>query len=651
MPLRMLNIKPGFNKQFTASGAEGQWIDGDNVRFRYGLPEKIGGWQSLVNSTLIGAARAQHTWTDLLGRKYAGLGTNKILAIYFEGDFYDITPIDTDKDQTACNITTTNGSATVTITTPAPHNLLEGDFITFENAGSFTSPDTDYVAADFDDVVFEIKTVPTTTTFTITMPTVEGGTGVTNDGTLDLLPYVSIGPAIETYGYGWGVLTWGFGTWGTERATSDVTLEAGSWSLDNYGQLLVATIQNGKTFTWDPTAVGGLQNRATILTGAPTTSYITIVSDRDRHLFHMGTETIIGDTSSFNRMFIRFSNQEDPEVYTPTATNTAGTFQLDAGSKIMGAINAKDYLLVLTDTAAYALQFVGPPFVFSLRQVGTNCGLIGKNAVTYSNGVTYWMSNEGGFFAYDGTVKSIPCLVEDFVFNNNNNTVGINYNAAEIVYSAHNTLYSEINWFYPSKDSLQINRVVTYNYEEQTWTTGTLARSTYADSAVYSNPQATQYLRNVSGTFPTVQGLTTDTASDYFVGASVYYEHEIGNNELTYTGATNAITSFIRSGDYSLHEGGDAEFLLKVRRFIPDFKVLAGDAKVTLFFSDYPANTAASANTLPSITGPFTITTSTDKVDTRVRGRLVSLKIENDAVNQSWRYGTLRLDVQQDGRR
>jgi hypothetical protein len=378
---------------------------------------------------------------------------------------------------------------------------------------------------------------------------------------------------------------------------------------------------------------------------------MTIVSDRDRHLFHMGTETTIGTTSTYNRMFIRFSNQEDPEVYTPTATNTAGTFQLDTGSKIMGAINAKDYLLVLTDTAAYSLQFVGPPYVFSLRQVGSNCGLIGKHAVTYSNGITYWMSNEGGFFAYDGTVKSIPCLVEDFVFNNNDNTVGINYDAAEIVYSSHNTLHSEINWFYPSKDSLQIDRVVTYNYEEQTWVTGTLARTTYADSAVYSNPQATQYTRTAAGTFPVVQGLTTDVNSDYFVGSSIYYEHEVGNNELTYTGATNAISSFIRSGDYSMHDQGDAEFLLKVRRFIPDFKVLNGNAKVTLFFSDYPSNTAASANTLPSVTGPFTITTSTDKVDTRVRGRLVSLKIENDAINQSWRYGTLRLDVQPDGRR
>jgi hypothetical protein len=651
MPLKLLNIKPGFNKQFTASGAEGQWIDGDNVRFRYGLPEKIGGWQSLVNSTLIGAARAQHTWTDLEGRRYAAIGTNKLLVIYYEGDFYDITPIDTTKSQTSCTITTTNGSTTVTIITPSTHNLLVGDFITFEN---FIQPaGSNYIPADFDDIIFEIQTVPSTTTFTITLPTAETGAGATAGTGVDLLPYVVIGPAIETYGYGWGVLTWGFSTWGTGRAASDVSLEAGSWSLDNYGQKLIATIQAGKTFEWDPIAVSGtaLQTRATILTGAPTKSYMTIVSDRDRHLFHMGTETTIGDTSSYNRMFIRFSNQEDPEVYTPTATNTAGTFQLDAGSKIMGAINAKDYLLVLTDTAAFALQFVGPPYVFSLRQMGSNCGLIGKHAVTYSNGITYWMSNEGGFFAYDGTVKSIPCLVEDFVFNNNDNTVGINYDASEIVYSSHNTLYSEINWFYPSKDSLQIDRVVTYNYEEQTWVTGTLARSTYADSAVYSNPQATQYTRTAAGTFPTVQGLTTDVNSDYFVGSSIYYEHEVGNNELTYTGATNAISSFIRSGDYSMHDKGDAEFLLKVRRFIPDFKVLNGNAKVTLFFSDYPSNTAASSNTLPSVTGPFTINSSTDKVDTRVRGRLVSLKIENDAINQSWRYGTLRLDVQPDGRR
>jgi hypothetical protein len=317
MALKLLNIKPGFNKQFTASGAEGQWIDGDNVRFRYGLPEKIGGWQSLVNATLVGAARAQHTWTDLEGRRYAAIGTNKLLVIYYEGDFYDITPIDTTKSQTSCTITTTNGSATVTIITPSTHNLLVGDLITFEN---FIQPaGSNYIPADFDDIIFEIQTVPSTTTFTITLPTAETGAGATAGTGVDLLPYVVIGPAIETYGYGWGVLTWGFSTWGTGRAASDVSLEAGSWSLDNYGQKLIATIQAGKTFNWDPIAVSGtaLQTRATVLTGAPTTSHMTIVSDRDRHLFHMGTETTIGTTSTYNRMFIRFSNQEDPEVYTP----------------------------------------------------------------------------------------------------------------------------------------------------------------------------------------------------------------------------------------------------------------------------------------------------------------------------------------------
>ena len=565
MPLKLLNIKPGFNKQFTASGAEGQWIDGDNVRFRYGLPEKIGGWQSLTGGTLIGPARAQHTWTDIEGRRYGALGTNKILAVYYEGDFYDITPIDTAKSQTGCDLTTTNTSFTVTITTPAPHDLVVGDFITFDNAGSFTG--SSYIPADFDNVVFEIKTVPNTTTFTLTMPTAESTGSTSNVGTLDVLPYITIGPSIETYGYGWGVLTWGLSTWGSARSASDVSLEAGSWSLDNYGQKLIGTVQNGKTFEWDPIAVSGtaLQTRATVLTGAPTEDIMSVVSDRDRHLFLLGTQTTVGDTTTYNKMFIRFSDQENPEEYTPTATNTAGTFQLDAGSKIVGAINAKDYLLVLTDVAAYALQFVGPPYVFSLRQVGTNCGLIGKHAITYANGITYWMSNEGGFFAYDGTVKSIPCLVEDFIFNNNSNNVGINYDAGEIAYSSHNTLYSEINWFYPSENSLQIDRVVTYNYEEGTWTTGTLSRTTYNDSSVYSNPQATQYLRTESGTFPPVQGLTTDPTSSEFQGASIYYQHEVGTNELTPTGGTNAISAYIRSADYSMHEGGDAEYLLKVR--------------------------------------------------------------------------------------
>jgi hypothetical protein len=636
----MINIKPGFNKQVTESGAEGQWIDGDFVRFRYGLPEKIGGWQALVNSTLAGAARAQHTFSDLDGRTYAAIGTNKLLVIYHEGQFYDVTPIDTDKSQTGCDITTTLTSDIVTITTPTPHNLAIGDLVTFENAGSFSG--TSYTAADFDDVVFEVQTVPTTSTFTIKMPSAEATGSVTNNGTLDLLPYVVIGPNLETYGYGWGVSTWGASTWGTARTTQQVTLEAGSWSLDNYGQKLIATIQNGKTFEWDPINVSGtaLETRATVLASNPTASIMTLVSDRDRHLFHFGTETTIGTPSTQDRLFVRFSNQEDPSTYQPTATNTAGTFRLDSGSKIVGAVVAKDYIFVLTDTSAYVIQFVGPPFTFSVRQVGSNCGLLGKHALAYSNGVVYWMSNEGGFFAFDGTVKAIPCLVEDFVFTTSDGAPGINYVGGEITYAGHNSLYNEIVWFYPSASTFQIDRCVTYNFVEQTWTTGTLARSTYADSAVYDAPYATEFKINTIPSFPTIQGATAD------LGATNYYEHEIGNNELTPAGVTNSIDAYIQSGDFSLHDQGDAEFLLKIRRFVPDFKVLTGNAKITLNLRNYPTDPSSSSSL-----GPFTINSSTDKVDTRARSRLMSIKIENDSINQNWRYGTMRLDLQPDGRR
>jgi len=640
MPLRLINIKPGFNKQVTESGAEGQWIDGDNVRFRYGLPEKIGGWQALVNQTLAGAARAQHTFTDLDGRRYAAIGTNKVLIIYYEGNFYDITPLDDDLAQVGCDITTVLTSDIVTITTPADHNLEVGDLVTFENAGSFSG--TSYTATDFDDVLFEIQTVPTTSTFTIKMPSAESTGSVTNNGTLDVLPYFQIGPNLETYGYGWGVSTWGSSTWGTARATTSVTLEAGSWSLDNYGQKLIATIQNGKTFEWDPLNVSGtaLETRATVLATNPTASIFTLVSDRDRHLFHFGTETTIGTPSTQDRLFVRFSDQEDPSTYQPTAINTAGTFRLDSGSKIVGAVVAKDYIFVLTDTSAYVIQFVGPPFTFSVRQVGSNCGLMGKHALAYSNGAVYWMSNEGGFFIFDGTVKAIPCLVEDFVFTTNDGAPGVNYTGSEIVYAGHNSLYNEIIWFYPSASTFQIDRCVTYNFVEQTWTTGTLARSTYADSAVYDAPYATEFTTNQIPSFPTIQGATAS------LGRTSYYEHETGNNELTPAGTVNTINAYIQSGDYSLHDQGDAEFLLKIRRFIPDFKVLTGNAKITLNLRNYPADTAASSSL-----GPFTINSSTDKVDTRARARLMSIKIENDSINQTWRYGTMRLDIQPDGRR
>ena len=642
MALTKIPFRPGFNKQLTDTQNENNWVDGDNVRFRYGQPEKIGGWLQNNSDTLIGVARKQHSWVDLDGRKYAAIGTNRCLYIYYSSNFYDITPIDPDRQQTGADITTTNGSTTVTVTTTATHNLNPGDLITFENAGSFTGGQTDYTATDFDDVVFEIQTTPTATTFTIEMPSAETGTGATNDGTLDPLPYIEIGPLVQTLGYGWGAGTWSTSTWGTARTSANTSIDPGLWSLDNYGQILIATVRNGRSFQWSPIAVsaGALQTRAVSIPFNPTKSLMTIVSDRDRHLFHLGTETTVGDPNTQDKMFIRFSDQENISVYQPTSVNTAGTFQLDYGSEIRGAVQGKDYTFVGTDTAAYVMQFVGPPFTFSLRQVGSNCGVIGQNSMVFVDTSVYWLSDEGGFFIYDGSVKRMPCPVEDFVFKTTGTNPGINQNAGQQVYASHNSLFNEIIWFYPDASSQFVNRMVTYNYLEGTWVTGTLARNSYMDQVVFDKPYGTKFEQNSTPSFPVVNGISSSQ------GKSIYYEHETGVNEVDANGNATAIQAFIESGDFDLDVEGDGEYFIKIRRLVPDFKVLQGNAIITMQLRDYPADTASS-----SPLGPFTIHSSTDKIDTRARARLAAIKIANNSVDESWRLGLFRFDFQPDGRR
>ena len=725
MPLQKIQFKPGFNKQQTATGAEGQWIEGDNIRFRYGEPQKIGGWQQLTHDTLSGPVRDQHTWTALDGKKYAALGSSKILAIYYEQDLFDITPLQT--VVTGCTYTSTTGSSTVTITKTA-HGLATGDYLIFSAATTPGSPTTSYTSTSFTTNTFEVQSTPSTSTFTITMTAAETGTGVTLGGDLSFQAYEEIGPVSQSSAYGFGTGYWG-GTipasvtnqlngainnsqttitvdsaaafpasgrididtelitytsknatqflgcvrgangttaashldnaivtnatswvdWGEESSTVSVTLAPGSWSLDNYGQILVATIKNGKTFTWDPSVSGRLGIRATVVANAPTASICSVVSDRDRHLFLFGTETTIGDPSTQDPMFIRFSNQEDINTWNPTVTNTAGTFRLDTGNEIIGAVQGKDYVLVLTDQAAYTIQFVGPPFTFSIRQVGTNCGCIGQHAMIYAQGAVFWMGYGGGFFAFDGTVKQIPSLVEDFVFTTTGNNLGINYAASQIVYAYHNSLYNEVGFNYAQASSSQVDRNVVYNFVENTWAVGTLARTTYQDATTFSLPYATQYNRTGTPTFPTINGVTNT------YGSSKYWSQETGVNEVDADGNKTAIASYVKSGDYDISEqglAGDGQLIMRVKRFIPDFKNLEGNAKITLYFRDYPADADSTPSTTPPlITGPFTITSSTTKVDTRVRGRQVSLKIENEAVDETWRYGTLRLDIEAGGRR
>jgi len=711
MPLTNVTIRPGMNKADTPSGAEGQWIDGDFIRFRYGQPEKIGGFTAIGQKTIAGPTRAQHTWNDLEGRKYAALGTSKALYIYYEDAFYDVTPLQT--AITGATFTSTNGSSTVTVN-KTTHALDVGEYVTFTSVtvpgatttlnGAITDSDTTitltdassfsssgsvrigdeiitysgksvndltgctrgtngttavahadttavrestvtrYNTTDFTSLTFEILTVAANS-FTISMAISETGTGMSSAGGASINPYEEIGPTIQTYGYGWGTGTWSRLTWGSGTTSSTVILDPGSWSLDNFGEQLIATIKDGKTFVWDPGLSNPLEQRAVIMSGAPTATRLTIVSDRDRHVVHLGTETTIGDTTTQDPMFIRFSDQENYNVYQPTSVNTAGTFRLDTGNKIVAAVSGKDYNLILTDTAAYTMQFVGPPFTFSIRQVGSNCGCIGQHGVVYADGKVFWMGSGGGFFVFDGTVKLLPSLVEDFVFTTSGNNIGINYASNEIIYASHNSLFNEIIWFYPAgtpagNPSTQNNRSVVYNYVENTWATMSLSRSSFADASTYDVPYATEY--NISG-IPSIDNLSGATNT---FGASTYFAHEVGTNKIALDGSETAVAAYILSGDFDLPTDGDGQYLLRLSRFLPDFKNLQGNAIVTIFLKDYPVDTASSSQL-----GPFTINSSTQKIDTRARGRLASLKIENNALNETWRFGTFRADVNPDGRR
>jgi hypothetical protein len=627
-------FKPGIDKQNTSVGAENSWVDSDNVRFRYGLPEKVGGWSSLITDTIVGVARAQHAFVDLDGNRYVAIGTDKFLLIYFEGQLHDITPLKT--TLTSATIATTNNSATCTITKSA-HGLAIGDIIQLDNV---TLPGgTGFSNSDFEDKNFQVITVPTTSTFTITQASSASAT-VSTGGSLSIKPFEPVGPRAQSYGYGWGIDTWGTGNWGEAASASNVSLEPGLWSLSNFGEVLIATIGNGKTFTWNAGAASALSNRASTTTSNfqttnnPTASRVTLISPTTRHLIHLGTETTIGTSSTQDNMFIRFSDREAINTYTPTATNTAGSQRLQDGTKILAATKAKENILIWTDNALYTMKFVGAPFTFGFDQVGTNCGIIGKNAAVEIDGAAFWMSAKG-FFLFDGTVKSLPCTVEDFVYDNFDTTKG------QQVYAGLNNLYTEIIWYYPSSGSEYNDKYVVYNYGENTWYTGTEARTSWMDATVYQNPFATKYDVSASGTFPAIVG-------ESGLGQTTYFEHEVGTDQVNPNGTTTTISSFIQSFDFDIAnpEMGEGEFFLAVRRFIPDFKNLQGNAKVTLAVKRFPQQ--SSTNTSLS---PFTITPSTNKKDTRARGRYVNIKIENDAVSESWRFGTFKIDIQPDGRR
>jgi hypothetical protein len=620
MPLSKLQIAPGIDKQNTEYGAEGRWVDSDNVRFRYGLPEKIGGWEKVTTDALVGATRAILSYSALNGVKYAIYGTNKKLYAYSEGNYADITPTRSTGTGNITQFATTNGSTTVTVT-DSSHGALIGDFVTIASVGGAVNG----ISAANLQGEFEILTVPDGNTYTIEAKAAASSTGnasVTANATYQL----NTGAAVSLFGYGWGAGTWSTSTWNTSRegltGGEGVLLQSAKWALDNWGEDVLALQFDGGLFYWDTS--DGLTSLATTteVSGAPTKSRFMIVSGDDRHVICLGTETTIGQTATQDNMFIRWSDQESTSDWTPTATNTAGSFRLTDGNQIQTATRSRGAVMIWTDTALYAMQFIGAPLTFGFKQIGSNCGAVGINAAVDVSGNSFWMSNDS-FFIYDGAVKKLPCTVQDFVFDD------INKNAQQDVFCAANSNYNEVMWFYASANSDQIDRMVTYNYAENLWYVGTLARTSWSDYGVYPVPYATQFKStDTTATISTITGLKA--------GRTFVFLHETGTED-----DGSAMANHIESGDIDIADGDN---FMSVSRFIPDFKNLTGTADVTLKTRPYPSGNQTSH-------GSFDVTTSTTKVNTRIRGRQVAVRISSDATGDKWRYGTMRLDIRPDGMR
>jgi hypothetical protein len=617
-----LTLKPGIDKQNTEYGAEGGWIDGDNIRFRYGLPEKIGGWRYFDDNPIyfLGQPSEVFTWNSLDGSPYLAIGTDKKVYVYYGGAWFDITPL---RDTTAPGIISfaaVDGSPTITVS-HINHGAIEGDFVTFEDAVTLGGN----ITADILNSEYEITQILNDDTYTITAPVNADALDIGDGGMATIGKYqINVGSDVSFVDFGWGIGTWGLSTWGTPRPPSTAFgLFSRVWQFDNFGEDLICQLVDGGTYRWTLSLGTGV--RAAAIAGAPTKSKYALVSTPDRHLVCFGTESIIGDPTSQDPMFVRFSSQEDPGTFTESATNTAGGQRLTDGNQIITAIRSRGQILIFTDTSIHGQQYIGPPFTFGFQQLGANCGCIGPHAAADVNGLAFWMSKDA-FFMFDGTVKKLACTVQDYVFKD------INLIQSTKVHVGINTQFNEVTWWYCSFTSDYIDRYVTYNYLENVWSTGTMPRTSWADIGTLPKPVATKYLPDSTEpyTLSTIYGLTA--------GRSLLYNQETGTND-----NGMPITAYIQSGYFDI---GDGDSMIFMKRFIPDFKNQQGNLQVQLRLRAYPQTTAT-----PSSLDPYTVTPSTDKVDTRARGRQISLLIVSSEIDTFWRYGTLRVDIQPDGLR
>jgi len=629
MPLQKFLFNPGINKEGTDYTAEGGWFDGNLVRFRKGFPEKIGGWSKVIQTSYNGTGRKLLGWVDLAGTKLLGLGTRTKLYIQEGTNYNDITPIRSTTSAGDVTFAATNGSSTLTVTDTA-HGASQGDFVTFSGAASLGGN----VTATVLNQEYEVATIPSTSTYTITAKDTSGdevtanASDSGNGGGSTVGAYqINIGLDVFVDGTGFGAGTWGGGTWGSTSSLSNLN-QLRLWSMDSFGEDLLANVRAGGIYYWDTSAKTLGTDRAVALTDlsganlAPTKGLQVLVSDVDRHVVVLGADPISGSSrsGSIDPMLIAFSDQENVVEWEPKSTNTAGSLRCSSGSEIIGGLRARQETLVWTDVALYSMQFIGTPLTFGLNLINEGVSLIGPNACINTPSGVFWMDKKG-FYTYTGSVAPVQCSVHSYVFDD------LNEGQAYQFFAFLNKQFNEVGWFYSSADSTAIDRYVAYNYVDQTWNIGQLSRTAWLDEGIVA--------------FPRAAGKSSSTP--------YLYQHETGND----ADGSPMDDVYIESADFDIGDGEEFQF---IKRMIPDVKFTGSGGSdqqinVVLKQRNYPGDSLSTDQTT-------SFTASTTKIDMRARARQAALRFESDddastGVREGvgFRIGGTRLDIRPNGRR
>jgi hypothetical protein len=631
MPLQTLEFQPGIDKEGTDYSAKGGWVDGNLVRFRKGRVEKVGGWQKLGTNFYLGTGRALHSWISLGGVRYLGVGSTFKYYIEEGNTYYDITPIRATTSAGDVTFAATNGSSTITITDTS-HGAVTNDFVTFSGAVSLGGN----VTADVLNQEYQISLVTGVNTYEITAKDTSGATVTANasdsgNGGSSVVGTYQINVGLDTFvkSSGWGVGTWGSGGFGSASSISAVN-QLRLWTHDNYGENLIINPRGAGIYRWVEN--NGTSVRALELSGisganlVPTVALQVITSETDRHLVVLGADPISGSsrTGVIDPMLVAFSDQENELDFEPTATNTAGSLRLSSGSFIVGGIKSRQEILIFTDTSLYSMNFIGPPLTFAINLINEGSGLLSpKSAVNAPNGVFY--VSKTGFYFYSGSVKRLPCTVQEYVFED------LDLSQAFKCHMGVNTEFSEIWFFYPSIEdgTGEISRYVIYNYEENHWSVGNLVRYAWLDAGIEDLPFA-----------------TATTSSQQCV-----FEHETGFDD--YEDAMTGV--FIESADLDIGSGDSFTF---VKQIIPDMKFVTETGisvnpamNIVLKGRDYPGQSLTTDSTTQ-------VTPTSTFGNVRTRARQVAFRFESDDDNAAadqkgykWRLGSTRIEIQPSGRR